>query len=111
MTYDVHSPKIKPFLLTRFPSVRSHEGTVTIKQAVFYFAVAADQVGSAKGDGKGNSRPWLRQNEKDVANSNTEQTINGKYTAVQVCQGVGKMKAGDKFAARTIGDRFGSWDG
>jgi hypothetical protein len=31
-----------------------------------------------------------------VANSNTEQTVVDKYTAVLVCQGVGEVKAGDK---------------
>ena len=76
--------------------IENAKGTVTVKQAGFYFVVAAGQVGSAKGDGKGNSRLWLRQNGKDVDNSNTEQTITGKYTAVLVCQGVGEVKAGDK---------------
>ena len=76
--------------------IANENGAVTIKKAGFYFVVAAGQAGSAKGDGKGNLRLWLRQNGKDVDNSNTEQTINGKYTAVLVCQGVGEMKAGDK---------------
>ena len=51
-------------------------------------------MGSA--NGKGAVRLWLRQNGKDVDNSNTEQTVAGKYTAVLVCQGVGEVKAGDK---------------
>ena len=45
---------------------------------------------------KGSARLWLRQQGKDVDNSNTEQTIAGKYTTVLVCQGVGEIKAGDK---------------
>ena len=76
--------------------IENAKGTITIKQAGFYFIIAAGQVGSMKGDGKGAARLWLRQNGKDVDNSNTEQTITGKYTAVLVCQGVGEVKAGDK---------------
>lgn len=76
--------------------IDNDKGTVTVKKAGFYFVVAAGQVGSAKGDGKGSTRLWLRQNGKDVDNSNTEQTITGSYTAVLVCQGVGEVKAGDK---------------
>ncbi len=57
--------------------------------------MAAGQAGSPSG-GKGSVRLWLRQNGKDVDNSNTEQTLPAKYTAVLVCQGVGEVKAGDK---------------
>lgn len=76
--------------------IENSKGTVTIKQSGFYFVVAAGQVGSTAGDGKGGNRLWLRQNGKDVDNSNTEQTIVEKYTAVLVGQGVGEAKAGDK---------------
>jgi hypothetical protein len=76
--------------------VENDMGTVTIKKAGTYFVVAAGQAGSTDGSGKGSARLWLRQNGKDVDNSNTEQTITPKYTAVLVCQGVGEVKQGDK---------------
>ncbi len=76
--------------------VENNKGAVTVKKAGFYFVIAAAQVGAADGNGKGSSRLWLRQQGKDVDNSNTEQSITGKYTAVLVCQGVGEVKAGDK---------------
>ncbi len=76
--------------------IENDKGTITVKQAGFYFVIAAGQVANAKGAGKDSVRLWLRQNGQDVANSNTEQTIVDKYTAVLVCQGVGEVKAGDK---------------
>jgi hypothetical protein len=76
-------------------NIENDKGTLTVKQGGFYFVVAAGQVGSS-GRGNGSVRLWLRQNGQDVANSNTEQTINPGTTAVLVCQGVGEVKAGDK---------------
>jgi hypothetical protein len=76
--------------------VENEKGTITLKKAGTYFVIAAGQVGSADKNGKGSARLWLRQNGKDVDNSNTEQTVTPKYTAVLVCQGVGEAKAGDK---------------
>ncbi len=74
--------------------IENDKGSITVKEAGLYFIVAAGQVGST--NGKGAVRLWLRQNGKDIDNSNTEQTVVGKYTAVLVCQGVGEVKAGDK---------------
>ncbi len=77
--------------------VENANGTITVKDAGLYFLVAAGQVASTDATVKaGTSRLWLRQNGKDVDNSNTEQSVTGKYTAVLVCQGVGEVKAGDK---------------
>ena len=76
-------------------NIENDHGTVTVKDAGFYFVVAAGQAGSPSG-GKGSARLWLRQNGKDVDNSNTEQSLPARYTAVLVCQGVGEVKAGDK---------------
>ncbi len=76
--------------------VENDKGTVTVKKAGTYFVVAAGQVGGSGGSGQGSDRLWLRQNGKDIDNSNTEQTVTPKYTAVLVCQGVGEVKAGDK---------------
>ena len=75
--------------------VTHEDGTITVKEAGVYFAVAAGQVGSAKA-GKGTVKLWMRQNAKDVDNSNTEQTAAGGSTSVVVCQGVMELKAGDK---------------
>jgi hypothetical protein len=38
----------------------------------------------------------MKQNGKDVDNSNTEQAISNGYTSVLVCQGIVEAKAGDK---------------
>ncbi len=76
--------------------VENANGTITVKKAGVYFVIAAGQVGSSDGNGKGTVRLWVRQNGKDVDNSNTEQKVAGNYTAVLVCQGVGEVKAGDK---------------
>jgi hypothetical protein len=76
--------------------IERDKGSITIKKAGAYFVIAAGQVANANGNGKGSARLWVRQNGQDVANSNTEQTIVDKYTAVLVCQGVGEAKAGDK---------------
>jgi hypothetical protein len=76
--------------------IENNKGTITIKKAGVYFVIAAGQVRSPSGDAKGTVRLWMRQNGKDVDNSNTEQTIGNNYTAVLVCQGVGEVKAGDK---------------
>jgi hypothetical protein len=76
--------------------IDNDKGTITVKKAGFYFVIAAGQVANTKGSGKGSTRLWVRQNGQDVANSNTEQSVVDKYTAVLVCQGVGEVKAGDK---------------
>lgn len=77
-------------------NIDNKNGTITIQKPGFYFVIAAGQVGSSDGKSMGADRLWLRQNGTDVANSNTEQTVPSKYTAVLVCQGVGECKAGDK---------------
>lgn len=71
-------------------------GTVTVKSGGTYFAIAAGQVASAKRNGKGSVKLWMGLNGEPVANSNTEQTINGDYTAVLVCQGIAELKGGDR---------------
>jgi hypothetical protein len=73
--------------------VENAAGAVTIKENGVYLVVAAGQVG---GNGKGTVKLWMRQNGKDVDNSNTEQTVAGGSTSVIVCQGVMELKAGDK---------------
>ena len=91
-------------------NIQNDKGTITVKTAGFYFVIAAGQVANAKGAGKGSIRLWVRQNGQDVANSNTEQSVVDKYTAVLVCQGVGEVKAGDKLqlvAKATKGSNIG----
>ncbi len=76
--------------------VTNANGVVTLPEAGTYFVIAAGQVGATAEGGKGNVRLWMKQNGKDVDNSNTEQAITNGYTAVLVCQGVVEAKAGDK---------------
>src|SRR4029077_13531012 len=68
--------------------IENQNGVVSIKKAGTYFVVAAGQVGGTDPNGKGSVRLWIRQNGKDVDNSNTEQAINGGFTAVLVSQGI-----------------------
>ena len=76
--------------------VANSNGVITFKETGTYFVMAAAQVGSANGKGKGNLRLWLRKNGRDIANTNTEQKIIPGFTAVLVRQGVEEIKAGDK---------------
>lgn len=76
--------------------ISNANGVVTFKRAGAYFVMAAAQVGSASRKGQGSVRLWLRQNGRDVVNSNTEQTIVPAFTAVLISQGVVEIKAGDK---------------
>jgi hypothetical protein len=76
--------------------IENAKGVVTVKEAGVYFVIAAGQVGATAPEGKGSVKLWMRQNGKDVDNSNTEQSISGAYTSVLVCQGVVEAKAGDK---------------
>lgn len=71
-------------------------GDIVIQTAGTYFVMAAAQVGQEKTSAAGHVDLWLRQNGKDVANSNTRQSIaDGKFTAVLVSQGIVECKAGD----------------
>jgi hypothetical protein len=75
--------------------ITNTNGVLTLPDAGTYFVIAAGQVGSST-KGKGVVRLWMRQNGKDVDNSNTEQTLPAGFTAVLVCQGIVEAKAGDK---------------
>jgi hypothetical protein len=72
--------------------VVNENGLVTIREAGTYFAIAGGQAG---GKGTGTVRLWLRQNGKDVENSNTEQSVTAGSTAVLICQSVIELEAGD----------------
>jgi len=76
-------------------SITNTNGRITFEQAGAYFLMAAAQVGSVDGKGQGVVRLWMRTNGKDVANSNSEQTILPGFTAVLVTQGLAEIKAGD----------------
>lgn len=76
--------------------VDNANGALTVKRAGTYFVIAAGQVGSVKGTGKASVKLWMGLNGEAVANSNTEQTISGSYTAVLVCQGIAELKGGDR---------------
>ena len=77
-------------------NITNANGVITFGENGAYFMMAAAQVGSAGGKGRGRVRLWFRLNGQDVPNSNTEQTVYPGFTAVLVCQGVGEVKAGDK---------------
>jgi len=69
---------------------------IVIKTAGVYFIMAAAQVGKESGTESAYVDLWVKQNGKDVDNSNTRQTIrDSKFTAVLVCQGIAECKAGD----------------
>ena len=80
-------------------SDKTNTGVITVKTAGAYFMVAAVQVGkTAPGDAGDYLDVWIKQNGKDVDNSNCRQVIHDpKYTSVMVCQGVAECKAGDTF--------------
>ncbi len=70
--------------------------TIVVKTAGVYFIMAAAQVGREAGSSDDHVDLWIRQNGKDVDNSNTRQSIkDAKFTAVLVCQGIAECKAGD----------------
>ena len=99
-TDDQFATDTKPKLITMnsddaAKGITNKAGVVTVPEDGVYFVVAAGQIGTKSGV-KGTVRLWLRQNGKDVDNSNTEQAIANGFTAVLVCQGVMECKAGDK---------------
>ena len=81
--------------------MENKNGAVIIGEDGAYFVVAAIQVG---GKVKGTVRLWLRQNGKDVDNSNCEQVIpDPAFTTVMVSQGIVEAKKGDKIEAAYSG--------
>ncbi len=107
---------VKPKVVTlnqedALSGITNANGAVKFADAGTYLVMAAAQVGSKDGYGKGTVRMWMRQNGQDVANSNTEQTIVDGFTAVLVCQGVAEIKAGDKlevvFSVSKAGEGLG----
>ncbi|CAF1382994.1 unnamed protein product [Adineta steineri] len=75
--------------------IKNNDGVIEFEEPGTYFVMAAGQVGSSDGKGNGDMHLWLRLNGKDMADSNTVQTVDGD-TTVLVCQAVIKMEAGDK---------------
>ena len=72
--------------------------TITVKTPGVYFIMAAAQVGREAGASDDHLDLWIRQNGKDVDNSNTRQAVkDAKFTSVLVCQGIAECKAGDTF--------------
>ena len=86
--------------------VANDNGVVTIRESGTYFVIAGGQAG---GKGTGTVRLWMRQNGKDVENSNTEQSISAGSTAVVICQSVIELEAGDtiQLMQSARGDRVG----
>ncbi|CAF0892647.1 unnamed protein product [Adineta steineri] len=75
--------------------IRNDNGILEFEESGTYFMMAAAQVGSDEDDGIGDVHLWMKLNGKDIANSNTIQTVN-KDTAVLVCQTAMVIQAGDK---------------
>jgi hypothetical protein len=74
-------------------NVKMDKGAISVNENGAFFVMAAAQIG---GKGKGLVRMWMRLNGKDIENSNTEQFVDGEFTAVLVCQGVAELKRGNK---------------
>jgi hypothetical protein len=97
---DQFATDTKPKLITMNSTdasqgITNKNGVVTVPEDGVYFVVAAGQIGTKSGV-KGTVRLWLRQNGKDVDNSNCEQAIlDPAYTTVLVSQGIGEFKKGD----------------
>ncbi len=75
--------------------IANSNGVVMFKEPGAYFVMAAAQVGSADGKGQGTLHLWMRKNGKDVANSNSVQTIVPGFTAVLISQGVVEIEPAD----------------
>jgi hypothetical protein len=76
-------------------NIKQEKGVIRVNETGAFFVMAAVQVGTTA---KGVIRVWMRQNGKDIDNSNTEQfLVDPSATTVLVCQGVAEAKRGDKF--------------
>jgi hypothetical protein len=101
---DQFATDTKPKLITMDSTdasagITNKAGVVTVPEDGVYFVVAAGQIGTKSG-AKGTVRLWLRQNGKDVDNSNCEQSIlDPAFTTVLVSQGIGEFKKGDTVQA------------
>src|SRR6266699_7357711 len=60
-------------------NIKQEKGVIRVNENGAFFVMAAAQVG---GKGKGLVRMWMRQNGKDIDNSNTEQLISDGFTTV-----------------------------
>ncbi|CAF1069956.1 unnamed protein product [Adineta steineri] len=76
-------------------NIKNNNGVMEFEEPGTYFVMAAAQCGSDENDGIGDVRVWMRLNGKDMADSNTIQTVD-KDTAVLVCQTAVEIKKGDK---------------
>ncbi|CAF1202200.1 unnamed protein product [Adineta steineri] len=75
--------------------IKNNNGIMEFEEPGTYFVMASAQVGSDNEDGIGDVHLWMKLNGKDMANSNTIQTVN-KDTSVLICQTAIVIKAGDK---------------
>lgn len=75
----------------------SNTGDVIVNEAGAYLVVAAGQVGKTSGNTNCNVDLWLRQNGKDVSNSNTRASVSSANdTIVLVSQAIMPLNKGDK---------------
>ena len=73
-----------------------HPADIRILDSGVYVLIAAPQVGTKSGKGKGNVDFWLRKNGVDIPNSNVRCTVSGDdHKDVVVNQTMSAFKAGD----------------
>jgi hypothetical protein len=93
-------PGSKPKIITMnstdaSKNIKQEKGVVRVNESGAFFLMAAVQVGTTT---KGLVRVWMRQNGKDIDNSNTEYYLpDASATVVLVCQGIAESKRGDRF--------------
>src|SRR5262245_12685806 len=97
-TEEQMAPDTKPKVVTMnstdaSKNIKQEKGVVRVNENGAFFLMAAAQIG---GKGKGLVRMWMRQNGKDIDNSNTEQLVSDGFTTVLVCQGAAELKRGDR---------------
>jgi hypothetical protein len=77
-------------------STSRNAADVTVNKDGSYFIVASGQVGKTSGNTTCNVDLWLKQNNQDVANSNTRFSVNTRNdTVVLVSQAIMPLKAND----------------
>ncbi|MBV9124596.1 MAG: hypothetical protein JO112_14665 [Planctomycetes bacterium] len=77
-------------------SDKEKTGDVVVNEDGVYLMIAACQMGKETGESDEYVDLWLRQNNKDIDNSNCRQAIKDqKFTTVLVSQGISELKKGD----------------
>ena len=97
------APQAKGVILDQIDlasGIANRDGAITFERAGAYFVIAAGQVG---GGGEGKAQLWLRKNGGDMDNTNAEQSLTPRATAVLGSQRVARMNAGDQLTLMHVG--------